>query len=279
MGAPLVLTTTGPALTTNLVTDDGQLLPVSASPGSGPAVSATSVFVFRPGGVAAGNVYTSWATMLAAVALVAGPKWISFDTSLAPCTVPAGTWNVDQCTIAGIIPGSTLTFLNGAHLTFLQVTFGGGCIFTNTGATAVATLTSPLVIVNVTDASLSASGAGHFFDLTAGFLEVVLIAGAFLAAGSPVLGVAAGLTAVALMTSESQFANGTLSGLGTVQAQLTSDCLPGVQGGLTTYTVVQASNSNQDKYTPAVLANWSGTAPTSVANALDRIAAKITPIP
>ena len=32
-------------------------------------------------------------------------------------------------------------------------------------------------------------------------------------------------------------------------------------------------------YTPAVLADWSGTAPTSVANALDRIAAKITPIP
>jgi hypothetical protein len=31
-------------------------------------------------------------------------------------------------------------------------------------------------------------------------------------------------------------------------------------------------------YAPAVLANWSGTAPTSVANALDRIAAKIGPI-
>jgi hypothetical protein len=31
-------------------------------------------------------------------------------------------------------------------------------------------------------------------------------------------------------------------------------------------------------YAPAVLANWSSIAPTSVANALDRIAAKITPI-
>jgi len=32
-------------------------------------------------------------------------------------------------------------------------------------------------------------------------------------------------------------------------------------------------------YTPAVLANWSGTTPASVADALDRIAAKIGPIP
>ena len=32
-------------------------------------------------------------------------------------------------------------------------------------------------------------------------------------------------------------------------------------------------------YVPSNLANWSGVAPTSVANALDRIAAKITPIP
>jgi hypothetical protein len=40
---------------------------------------------------------------------------------------------------------------------------------------------------------------------------------------------------------------------------------PVVQGGL--------------GYVPAVLADWSGTAPTSVQNALDRIAAKITPIP
>ena len=31
-------------------------------------------------------------------------------------------------------------------------------------------------------------------------------------------------------------------------------------------------------YAPAVVANWSGTAPTSVANALDRIAAALGPI-
>lgn len=32
-------------------------------------------------------------------------------------------------------------------------------------------------------------------------------------------------------------------------------------------------------YTPANLADWSGTAPTSLADALDRIAAALTPIP
>lgn len=38
----------------------------------------------------------------------------------------------------------------------------------------------------------------------------------------------------------------------------------------------QAANVN---YTPAIVGNWSGTAPTSVANALDRIAAHVGPIP
>ncbi len=44
-------------------------------------------------------------------------------------------------------------------------------------------------------------------------------------------------------------------------------------------TIVFKAKAEQIEYTPTVLANWSGTAPASVADALDRIAAKITPIP
>jgi hypothetical protein len=39
------------------------------------------------------------------------------------------------------------------------------------------------------------------------------------------------------------------------------------------------SEASQDTYTPSAVANWSGVAPTSVANALDRIAAHVGPIP
>jgi hypothetical protein len=44
-------------------------------------------------------------------------------------------------------------------------------------------------------------------------------------------------------------------------------------------TLTLQAQSNLTGYTPALVANWSGVAPKSVADALDRIAAKITPIP
>lgn len=46
-----------------------------------------------------------------------------------------------------------------------------------------------------------------------------------------------------------------------------------------TFMDMKSSDAINEAYEPAVLANWSGTAPTNVANALDRIAAKIGPIP
>jgi hypothetical protein len=60
------------------------------------------------------------------------------------------------------------------------------------------------------------------------------------------------------------------------QITASADCgIPTLPAGGTVFF----STMGQDVvYTPSVLANWSGTAPTSVANALDRIAAKIGPI-
>jgi hypothetical protein len=46
-----------------------------------------------------------------------------------------------------------------------------------------------------------------------------------------------------------------------------------------TFTATALEDALNMAYTAAVLANWSGTNPSSVSNALDRIAAKITPIP
>lgn len=55
--------------------------------------------------------------------------------------------------------------------------------------------------------------------------------------------------------------------------------IPGFTGGGGVITPFPLQKSSLLDYTPAVLADWSGVAPTSVANALDRIAAVLTPIP
>jgi hypothetical protein len=50
-------------------------------------------------------------------------------------------------------------------------------------------------------------------------------------------------------------------------------------GNAVDQTARDLANTAQNRaYTPAVLANWSGTAPTSIKNALDRIAAALGPI-
>ena len=52
------------------------------------------MFVFQPGGTAAGNVYTVWATLFAAANAVNGPVSIYFDgnDNSGECDIPSGTW-------------------------------------------------------------------------------------------------------------------------------------------------------------------------------------------
>src|SRR5260370_8479478 len=99
------------------------------SPGDLVALGARPTFVFRPGGVATGNVYTDWLTMMADVVVQQGPKWIEIDPSIAgSCHVPAGTWNVDDCTIQAnltqaLFVTTVLIFDFGALLPFRQLHF------------------------------------------------------------------------------------------------------------------------------------------------------------
>ena len=41
-----------------------------------------NVFVFRPGGVQSGNVFTDWTTLVDALATIEGRKIIEFDDSI-----------------------------------------------------------------------------------------------------------------------------------------------------------------------------------------------------
>ena len=64
--------------------------------------ASASTFVFRPGGSASRNVYTDWVTLMAALALVYGPRIIEFDSSSSGtgrCDIPSGTWNLDGNTV------------------------------------------------------------------------------------------------------------------------------------------------------------------------------------
>lgn len=61
-----------------------------------------TTFVFRPGGVASGNVYTSWTLLMADLSTVAGPKIIEFDSSSDPnvrCDIPTGVHALGYDTI------------------------------------------------------------------------------------------------------------------------------------------------------------------------------------
>lgn len=60
--------------------------------GTGAAVSQPrSTFVFREGGVASQNVYTTWSSLMGALSGVSGRKTILYDDSIvSPLTIPAG---------------------------------------------------------------------------------------------------------------------------------------------------------------------------------------------
>jgi hypothetical protein len=72
--------------------------PQAAGSGSGQPYT----FVFRPGGTASGNVYTSWSLLMTALAAVDGPRIIEFDPTSDPntrCDIPSGTHNLEYNTI------------------------------------------------------------------------------------------------------------------------------------------------------------------------------------
>ena len=112
----------------------------SSSATAGAAVSGP-VFVFRPGGVAAGNVYTTWASLVTAIASVSGIKWVQFDDSIAPCIAPPGgpydmtdaIWIASSTFNSSFGAYGALTVQNGASFTglrhisnHLQVSFEAG---------------------------------------------------------------------------------------------------------------------------------------------------------
>jgi hypothetical protein len=260
--------------------------------------AGTSLLIFRPGEpTPIGNIFATWSSLVAAAQLLVGHKIIYIDTTLGAATIPAGAWDFLTPTefrgspATQNKPGTVLTIADGATLANVFV-------FRDVGIDSQSTT----FIIDVPDintryqffgtANVIQTGAAGAFIRHNRANRVVEIdlyeTSAFRAnAGAIVLN----MTIAASILLMSVFDGGslgvsTLAGVAAVATQLAitspaasaSQIQAGLPGGVFT-AVNRLSVSPQIAYTPAVLADWNGVAPTDLANALDRIAAKITPIP
>jgi hypothetical protein len=88
-----------------------------------------SVFVYRPGGVPGGNVFTKWQPLMAALGGVEGRKILEFDDSFTRCEIPAGTWPMKDVMWSGFgprpgVPRTRVDILSGARFTGLRMIGG-----------------------------------------------------------------------------------------------------------------------------------------------------------
>jgi hypothetical protein len=124
----------------------GTVAIASEEPAARALNSPAPAFVFRPGGIAGGNVYVSWAPLVAAMSSVQGRKMLEFDDSIVtPCVIPPGAWAMKDVVWAGYGPRSNpsvfrtvVDITEGAVFTDLRMI--GGQITVRNKATA----TSPV---------------------------------------------------------------------------------------------------------------------------------------
>jgi len=141
--------------------DVGVVHDLQVGGGGGFVNPAPEKFVFRPGGVATDNVYTNWATMMAAVGAAAGRKEIVIDPSLGPPTVPVGVWDLTDTVLTdgrldapptegvGTQTRTPLFFVDGAQITNCHMIANLDINGPATGVTeAVLVDFSPMILLN-----------------------------------------------------------------------------------------------------------------------------------
>jgi hypothetical protein len=63
--------------------------------------AGASTVVWRPGAVSSGNVFGTWAEVVAAVAALNGAVTIVVDMDAAPAVIPAGAWDLRPASVSG----------------------------------------------------------------------------------------------------------------------------------------------------------------------------------
>jgi hypothetical protein len=269
-------------------------------PGNGSSVSSlvflSDGIIFRPGVASLGNVFATWAEIKAVIAVTNGALTVFVDDSIAPAVaslgmtdcqgrvtftsafqhekpvtvklvLPDGAVLKDVKAIGGFltVEAQGMTIPNFVFTPDRALSLFDGGVLSNVGTQPVIRLAAnAFFVVTFTGSSIFSNptpGAGPFVDLSAAGAQAVIftVTGSGFTTNNTVTG-AAGTSAI--FQFDASLGNFPIN--------------PGFAGATQKLPI---DDSLFISYTPAVLANWSGVAPTSNADALDRIAAKIGPIP
>ena len=175
----------------------------------GPAIVPTSNgVIWRPGGTAGGNVYTTWASAYAAAVLTNGATVIYVDTTDGSATIPSGSYpGYSLLTLAAFNSGNnTCTIADGATLNHWQGVSGLTCV-------CVAATTSPFIhndqfiLDNHATIQLNAASTVAAFAVANGETLTINCSSGFLSNAAkttvPVISVANGGTCVLVASSYS----------------------------------------------------------------------------
>lgn len=243
-----------------------------------------SNFLYNSSGAQQGNRFNNWADLMAATALIEGPKTITFEQDEL---LPAGAYDFSQITMRGnFLPlgGGGLFITLDEGVTFTDVTqfrLDGGVGFVNNSSTP------NYVIGNGEFSIVAASGNAGFASTNApvfviesgGNFVLALADGGVLAdIGQPVIEVQAGasLAAVALNGVASGMQDNTITGAGAVFVRLIQGiAIDGVSGSSQpSFSGIVVDQLFTDAsllgYNPAV----SGLTATNTQAAIDELAAQ-----
>lgn len=262
--------------------DDGLTTNWSLFGGGGGGSQTT--FVYRPGGVAGGNVYTSWAALYAALNAVDGPCVVQLDNSAGAVLIPAGTYDLLDVKLIGL-GGKLLTQANLAEgVIFQNLAYIGGSLnlISNANVTSAMTISALGQLLVVDDiSSFGSIGTAPFIHVGAGGgLNVIAKTNSDVYLNS--ISVDAGRSVNIWLYNLSILSPTALSGLGTVSVFYDASSSVAAQGGFGgTLNLLLVDLAEQVKYAPATPANWValGGSPTQTASALDKLAAGIAAIP
>jgi hypothetical protein len=260
------------------------------------AMAAGDGIVWRPGAQSRGNVLATWPEVQSVLDLVRGALTVYVDPSIAPAQVPAGLWNgygAAKLASWNAATGFVMGVLDGAVL--LDFASLRDMVALCECRTVSAFKFSPLGSFYMAEFGVLANDVGALvpvIDVLTGDQEFALVSrlGTLDNSRAPAVPIVrAGVGT--LVTFYMQCAAPNFSALftgneigGPVGATVDWEndaSVPPLASALFTGTLSPSAtgDAGNQTYEPAVLAHWSGVAPTSIANALDRIAAKITPIP
>lgn len=265
--------------------------PSPPSPGSGSQGLTTSL-VWRPNGTPGGNVFTTSTALVAAMKALPNGTFIivTVDTSLGAAiftaaaygTIPPARW------VPGGAAAVLVTWADGATYDCLFAELRGVFWVAQGGTSPWQPGAGARFLSCSEDGGLDSQGAAPFLDAPNGSGPALVECSGFASLGGifggPTVHVQAGGRATVMLDGQATAAAGTLQpSVGAAQAslQFTDGCNPvdfpaAIPAG---WSFAPVSAAFRQLYTAAVVANWSNVNPKSTADALDRIAAHVGPIP